>query len=41
MRKIKLTDYITLVILGYEMWGKDHNKYCYLEFTNGETYPII
>ena len=41
MRSIKLTEHITLVIFGYTSLGKDYNKFCHLQFKNGEIYPII
>lgn len=41
IKRINLTNYITLVIYGYTYFGKDYNKSCHLEFKNGEIYPII
>ena len=41
IKKIKLTDDITLVIYGYTCFGKEHNKSCHLRFKNGEIYPIV
>ena len=41
IKDIKLTDHITLVIFGYTFCGKDYNKSCYLQFNNGEIYPIV